>query len=163
MCLIVRKIEKAKWLQNDILNGADYSADAITGCMKTRQNALSVWQVESESCVGDAVLAMASSFDHLESVDFVWISQEKVADAGLSLVESPGRTPVSGLESSHRNISQLTYHSLGVLAALIRDALAEERYRRYTKNDLIKMLSEAVQQGRLEKTDLGEHVQKRLD
>lgn len=45
MTLLVRKINRAKWMQNDILSEQDVSADAITICMKTVGNTLSVWQI----------------------------------------------------------------------------------------------------------------------
>ena len=38
MRLLVRKIQKSKWMQNDILNGEPVSGDAITNCLKTKNN-----------------------------------------------------------------------------------------------------------------------------
>ena len=60
MSLLVRKINRAKWLQTDIAHGDDISADAITNCMKTTSNRLSVWEVESEARIEEAALAIAS-------------------------------------------------------------------------------------------------------
>jgi hypothetical protein len=36
MPFFIRKIEEQKWLQSDIFNSVDVSADAIMGCLRTR-------------------------------------------------------------------------------------------------------------------------------
>src|SRR5680860_1384079 len=69
--LLVRKIEKAKWMQNDILNGEEVSADAITNCTRTNKNKLSLWFIQDESNLDDAVLALTSQAQHLETIDTV--------------------------------------------------------------------------------------------
>jgi hypothetical protein len=57
MKLLVRKIERAKWMQKDVVNGATPSADAVTGSLRTKNNTLSVWQIENLDELEDAVIA----------------------------------------------------------------------------------------------------------
>ena len=97
MSLLVRKIEKGKWLQNDILNGQEISADAITNCMKTIRNTLSTWHIANEEQIDDAVLAIVSAHQHLDTIDVVYISQDKLNKFGISMKNTPGQTPVDDL------------------------------------------------------------------
>jgi len=62
MALQVRKINKAKWLRADIVNSAEIPADAITNCLRTQQNNLSVWRIKSEDEIENAVIAISSKF-----------------------------------------------------------------------------------------------------
>ena len=70
MPYFVRKIARAKWSNESITdNPFDIPADAITLDLKTFTNTLSVWEVTDEGKVGDAVLAIASGFDRIETFD----------------------------------------------------------------------------------------------
>jgi len=162
MALLVRKIEKAKWLQNDILAGEDVSADAITNCMKTRMNALSVWEIGGEEELHNAVLAMASQFQHLDTIDVVVLLPAAVAEAGLSVRGTNGATPVKDLAGSHRDLVSLTYRSLGKLAGLIVDGIRQKNVHRYTKQQLKRLLEEAIQAGRLSRDQLQESLRSRF-
>ena len=71
MKLLVRKIKKAKWMQNNVLNGASPSADAVTGSLRTQNNTLSVWQIETSDELEDAVTAFVCQGQHLDTVDVV--------------------------------------------------------------------------------------------
>lgn len=149
MSLLVRKIEQAKWLQNDILNGADVSADAITNCMKTKCNALSTWHIDNEEELDYAVLAIVAGHDHLDSIDVVWLSQEDLPERGLSVENSRGDTPLEEWADKHTDIVDLSYQSLGRLADCIVTCFREERVKRYTRSALKQLLRDAITSGRL--------------
>ncbi|HUT87224.1 MAG TPA: hypothetical protein VMX15_03975 [Candidatus Heimdallarchaeota archaeon] len=158
MSLLLRKIEKAKWMQNDIRGGEDVSADAITNCLKTTANALSVWEVGDESLVPDAALAMASQFDHLDTIDIVLLCQGALGKAGLEVKRSAATTALSEFAANHRDVVGLTYRKLGELARLIVDGIKGNRVRRYTKGKLLELLRGAVASGRISVDDLREGV-----
>lgn len=158
MSLLVRKIDRAKWIQNDIANGKEVSADAITNCMKTKDNTLSVWKIDNPSHVNDAVLAMASYFDHLDTIDIVVLDESALERAGLRIVPTPGNTPVKRLVDFHRLISELTYRTLGVLAGFTTQCFRETTVHRFTRGQLRTLLKEAITHGDLAQTDLKEHV-----
>ena len=162
MALLVRKIEKAKWMQNNILAGEDVSADAITNCTKTVNNALSAWQIGEESLVTDAVVAMASQFQHLDAIDVVLLSQPALADAGLKVEHNPGRTALRDFRDRHHDVVGLTYRTLGVLASLIVNGIRESRIRRFTKGELRRLLKNAVDSRRIDVQDLHEGVRKSI-
>jgi hypothetical protein len=161
VCLLVRKIDRAKWMQNDILGGETVSADAITNCMKTTGNTLSAWQIPGEAAVSDAVLAMASEFRHLDTIDVALLDQSSLHDAGLRVVESPGRTRVQRLVRTHRDIAYLDYDSLGTMARLIVEC-RDHKIRRFTKGALKSLLKQAIEEGSVNAQDLEESLRSKV-
>lgn len=158
MSPLVRKIDRTKWLQNDIVNGAQVSADAITNCMKTRGNNLSVWSVRSDSAFDEAVLAMSSEFQYLETIDIVALDDSALADAGLQIVATRATTPVTRLAETHRDITALTYTSLGIVAGFIVERFRANGVVRFTKGQLRTLLRQAIEEGSLRAEDLKDRV-----
>lgn len=149
MPLLVRKIEKGKWLQKDILNGEVVSADAITNCMKTSKNTLSTWSVENEDQINDAVLAIVSVHQHLDTIDVVLLNQDNLAEIGIAFKQTPGATPVPTLVESHVDIVELSYQSLGKVADCIITCFKEEKVKRFTRGELKKILLKAIEADKL--------------
>lgn len=162
MPLLVRKINMAKWMQNDILGGDDVSADAITNCIRTNQNALSTWQVNNEDEVTEAVLAIVASHQHLDAIDVVFIDPAYLEMTGINLKSTPGDTPVKELVNNHIDVSDLTYHSLGVIAKNIVQAIKEDKKKRITKGEIKRILNKAIELGRLTENDLHDSVRAKL-
>jgi len=162
MPLLVRKIEKAKWMQNDIISGSDVSADAITNCLKTGHNRLSVWEIDKPGEYLKAALAFASAMEHLDSFDLVVLGYSKLEEAGLRIVTSEGRTKVQGMAETHRDIAELTYTTLGILAGLIVEEIRSGEVKRITVTDIRQILREAIEAGRLYKEDLCESLQNKI-
>lgn len=132
--------------------------------MKTQQNAISTWAIKQDdpSERANAVLAMASSFTSLDTIDVVILDASHVESFGLRLEQTSGNTCVSELADTHRDIVNLTYQSLGVLATLIANCITDERVQRFTKSELRKILISAVQSGMVELAQLNDNVQKKL-
>ncbi|MFC1573312.1 hypothetical protein ACFL6M_06905 [Candidatus Eisenbacteria bacterium] len=149
-------------MQNNILEGEDVSADAITHCMRTKHNAISMWVISGEEEVLDAVIAIASPFDHLDTIDIVLIPIGRLDDAGLQVESTEGVTPFSAFVEKHRDVVQLTHATLGSLARLIVDGIRAGRIRRYTRGDLRSLLRGAIEGGRLDIADLRESVRNKV-
>jgi len=162
MSLLIRKIEKAKWMQNDIVGGEDVSADAITNCMKTKGNTLSTWEISEESDISDAVLAIVSVHQHLDTIDIVCLKRSSLESQGLKLQSTPGNTPVKDLINQHVDISDLTYRSLGTVAEQIVQEIKCEKVVRYTKGMIKRLLNGAIDLGRVQKDDLHEYLRNKL-
>lgn len=162
MPLLVRKIDKAKWMQNDILGGEDVSADAITNCMKTRGNTLSTWEVSEEENIEEAVLAMVSAHQHLDTIDVVCLNPGFLQNQGIRLQTNCGNTPVKDLVDRHVDICDLTYSSLGTVAQKIVEGISNGKVFRYTKGSIKKLLKSAINVGLLQREDLYESVLKKL-
>lgn len=162
MSLLVRKINKAKWMQNDIICGEEVSADAITNCIKTKDNKLSTWKISKESEINNAILAIVSSHQHLDTIDVVYLKKSFLEHKGFMFQSTKGATPIVDLKDLHVDISGLTYSSLGTIAEQIVQVIKEDKVLRYTKGMIRKLINEAIDLGRLKKDDLNDSLKKKL-
>jgi hypothetical protein len=163
MPYFVRKISMVKWIPEENIadNPFDVSADAITADLRTKSNTLSVWQIENENNIEDAVLAIVSGFDKIDTFDVVWIEKEELDKRGIKFVQSPGDTPISHLVDTHIDLSFLNYYCVGLVAESIIDTIKSKRFKRYYKVDTKKLLKDAISNGILNINDLKEKI--RLD
>jgi hypothetical protein len=162
MSLFIRKINKAQWLQTDIVQGEDVSADAITNCMKTKGNTLSAWEVESKTDIDKAVLAMVAAGDHLETIDVVPMTPEYLTEKEVDFKKISGLTPVEGLIKNHINLEQLSYKKLGIIAYHIVDKIREREVKRYTEGKCKEILRKAISEGKLKIEDIKDDIRKKL-
>lgn len=162
MTFLIRKIEKAKWMQNDVIGGGDISADAITNCMKTTGNKLSTWQIATESDVLEAILAIVSRHQHLDSIDIVMLNRESLEERGFTFEPSDGDTPIKDLVDQHWDITLLTYTSLGSLGKDIVEEFKKDNVKRFTKGKQKEILKDALSKGRFQQEDIDESLQKEL-
>jgi hypothetical protein len=160
MTLLVRKIDLAKWMQNDAPHGGEISADAVTNCLRTVGNTLSTWSVASYSKVMDAVLAHVSGYDCLDTTDFVCIDTTFFHSNGIDILSAPGNTPVKDLIDTHVNISRLTFNSLGTIANMITNEIRDDKILRCTRGKMRNLIKDAIQHGRININDLKDGLRK---
>lgn len=159
MSYVVRKINRAKWPSTEIKVG-DISSDAITQCLYTKQNTISFWEIESEDYLIDAVLAIVSQFKHLDTIDVVMLEKEQIDKSEINYESTEGVTLLEEFKDNHIDLIELNYSKLGKLAELISINILNDRYERLTKGDLKRILSKAIQKGRLSKDELYDDVAK---
>jgi hypothetical protein len=152
MSILVRRINRAKWQQ--IINeddASDVSADAITNCLKTTNNDLSVWKINTIEGLEDAILALITGRQQskLSTLHYVLLEESVVLERGLILKESIGDTVIESLSSTHKDISTLTYSRLGTVKDLILDKLKDNKETFYTKAQLKGILKNAISTGRV--------------
>lgn len=162
MSFLVRKINKAKWYQIDIMESDDVSADAITNCLKTTKNTLSVWHIETEDDLEKAVLAIVANQDHLDTIDVVILDEPSLTNYNLNIVASPGETPVISLIEAHRDIAELSFTKLGQVKEHIVQRIRNQKLKRYTVSSLKKILTNAINEGLLRKEDLKESIRQKI-
>jgi len=162
MSFLVRKINKAKWYQIDIMESDEVSADAITNCLKTNKNTLSVWHIETEDDLEKAVLAIVANQDHLDTIDVVILDEPSLNNYNLNIVASPGETPVTSLIEAHRDIAELTFTKLGQVKEHIVQRIRNQKLKRYTVSSLKKILTNAINDGLLKKEDLNETIRQKI-
>jgi hypothetical protein len=158
MSFLVRKINRAKWFQFDILKFDEVSADAVTNCLKTTGNTLSVWHIESEEDIENAVLAIVANQDHIETVDFVILDAQALIEYNLNIVFTPGDTPVKSLVETHRDVSGLSYTKLGHVKEHLVQRIRVDKIKRYTASSIKKILSKALSDGLIQIEDLKESI-----
>ncbi|MFY7665979.1 hypothetical protein [Flavobacterium sp.] len=162
MSFLVRKINKAKWYQIDIMQSDEVSADAITNCLKTTKNTLSVWHIETEEDLEKAVLAIVANQDHLDTIDVVILDEPSLTNYHLNIVASPGETPVASLIQAHRDIAELSFSKLGYVKEHIVQRIRSHKLKRYTVSSLKKILTSAINEGLLKKEDLTESIRQKI-
>ncbi|MCK8143374.1 hypothetical protein MW871_15895 [Flavobacterium sp. I-SCBP12n] len=160
MSILVRRINRAKWDQVDISND-DSSADAITLCLKTSNNDLSTWLVDSEAEIDTAILALitGSRQENLSTIHIVYFDETVITEKSLSLNSTLGDTIINSLTNKHRDISELTYSKLGSVKEIVLDCLRNNRFKTITRSNLKKMLVKSIEDGLIEKTSLSEELQ----
>lgn len=164
MAFLIRKINRSKWPNQDFENFSidDLVADAITSDLRTSKNTLSTWEIESEDQVLEAVLALSSGFDRLDTIDVIILDKAEVIGRGFEIIETPGLTPIKDLVNTHKDIVNLTFKSLGSFSRLILDTFHKEKVKRVKKGELKKLLLEAIETGRLNIDSLKDGVREKL-
>jgi hypothetical protein len=159
MSILVRRITRAKWGEN-IIPYENVPADAITNCLKTTDNALSVWRIESEEELNDAILALITGKkqETFSKIDYVLIDENKLIDQGLLLVDSDGDTVVDDLVKKHRNISDLSYKKLGIIKDLILDCINNDKCHLFSRQQIKILVMNAIESGKLQKEKLNDKL-----
>lgn len=152
MPFLVRKIRRARWEIDEDFGPEGIAADAVTGCLRTTENALSVWECAGgeKQEVRDAVLALAAAGERLDSFQVVAIERERLEAGGFTLSAVPGDTPVPDLIDSHRDIVRLELEKLGLLAHHIASTVRSgTRCHQFTKKELRDLITDAVKAERI--------------
>jgi len=160
MCLLVRKISRAKW--ESAAKGAEISADAITGCLRTSDNNLSVWRIEDDSAVEDAILAIVSNSQHPDTIYVALLHEREVLASGFQLDAKLGATPVERLRDTHCDICGLTYGSLGLIAGLIVNSIQQNEVKRFNRKSILDLLKNAIDAGDVQMEELQERMKLEL-
>lgn len=173
MGVCVRKISKSKWPAEEIL--ADKTdeeilpflkADALTSCLRTSKDELSLWTVEntSEEEITKAILALItnSRLERLDRIQVVYFDEDNVTQAGLTLKKTPGDTVISTYTNLHQDMIELNYERMGKVSGLITSALRDRRIKKYNEKELSKMLVEAIKSGLVDQKKLHMFLQHKL-
>ncbi len=161
MSKLVRKIERSHWTEK--IDGITaIGADAITQCLRTKGNAMSVFQISSEDQIDEVFLAVASNADYLETTDLVAMDQGHISELGLSLIQTGGITPIESLQKIHYDITELRYGTLGTIAYHVFECVRDNHYRRRTRGELKDIIRKAINDKRLDPSALKDGVKKDL-
>lgn len=159
---VVRKYSRSKWKERPFPDGSDLSADALSSCLRTSDGKLSVWCChDTEEDRQEAVLALATSGQHLETMDVIVLDRKTIEHEGYSLVESEagGLSPVLELNQRHADVCELSAQKVvkfaEFLAPMIRDG---SECKRYTRAQLLDLVRDAAMGGRVDLSDLHEGV-----
>ncbi len=161
MTLLVRKVNRNNWSTEESDDVFDVSSNAITNCLRTVRNQISVWEIESEDKLKEAVLALAAAGDHLETFDIVMLDKDYI-ESEMKCNNSKGDTPVKDLIEKHYDLSELTYYELGLIAEHIILNLKKDNIRRYTAWEIREILNEAIENKRLNYEDIKLEVRDKL-
>ena len=161
---LARKVTRAKWATTESFSKGEIPADAVTVDLRTQQNSLSFWRcpTDVERDIEEAALAIAAAGDRVDRLDIVWIADEELQADGQSLKDTAGRTPVTDMVAMHVDVSRLDYVRLGNVARGVAAAIEANRWRRLTRRRVKALIEEAVEQGRVDPTALGEQLRSQV-
>lgn len=158
MALMVRMVNKAKWDMN--YNPAN--ADAITLCLKTKNNTLSFWVVESAEKVEDGVLAIASANQNLDAIDIVVVESQEFEARNIKIIETVGRTACEDLAKSHRDLAELNVRHLEGVSEVIASKIKDNKVVRYNMSALRKLIEDAICEKRINLDLLHDGIKRKL-
>lgn len=171
--ICVRKISKSKWPDEEVLeNKTDdeilpiLKADALTSCLRTSQDELSLWTVNNtnDEEIEKAILALItnSRLERLNTIQVVYFDENKVNEYGLKLKKSPGDTVISTYAELHQDMIELNFEKMGKVSALITSALRDKRVKRYNEKKLTKLLTDAINSKLVDQKKLHMFLQHKL-
>lgn len=162
---LARKVTLRKWDASQDLAEGEISADAITADLRTRDNALSLWQCESPSQEEseDAVLALAASGDRIDKMDLVWLTSDVLQADSQQYDQTDGGTQVADLAERHFDVKRLDYVRLGKIAGRVVEAIEQDQYCRFNKSSVKNLLLSAVRKNRVGLDSLKDKVKKELE
>jgi transcriptional regulator NrdR family protein len=173
MGVCVRKISKSKWPDEEVLDKQTdeailplLKADALTSCLRTSQDELSLWTVENtnEEEIEKAILALItnSRLERLDRIQVVYFDEDNVKQLGLTLKKSPGDTVISTYTNLHQDMIELNFEKMGKVSALITSALRDKRIKKYNEKKLTALLTRAIESGLVEQKKLHMLLQHKL-
>lgn len=144
MSLIVRRINRTKW-EKPMPN---VDADAITNCIKTYLNTLSVWEISNTDKLEEAVLAIVSGSKQtqLSTLNIIHFEDSILEEKNIIYKNDPttADTVIQDLKESHIDIQELTYSSLGVISTIIQQCISGSRVVTFSRRQILKLLAKAT-------------------
>jgi hypothetical protein len=167
---VARKITRAKWTPPLIANSSNaIRADAITACLRTHRDTLSLWTCVDNSKDGarEPVLALASMFERIDSLEVVILDRSLLEGEGFHFEETKSDTPVVSLKQRHLDLVNLTSNSLvrfaEILCPIIREKYGIGDTYTFTKKEVRKILADAVLAGQITQNDLQDKVREEIE
>lgn len=168
----VRKISRPKWPEQ--YNSLDKNeekindeikkikADAITNCIKTSQNRLSLWKVENENNSIEDIVPLLLGFTRPDTCDVVYISDELLSKEGIMLEKSvkDANVPIEEMKNKHYNAVVNDYEGLGKFAKVILESL--NTYKRFRKGEIKDKLNDMLDKGEISPETISETLYSKI-
>lgn len=166
MSYYIRKIARSKWQENqlstnevDAINEVkNVKADAITNCIKTTGNKLSLWKVDEKRDVIEDIVPLIVGFERPDTCDIIYISDKVFEEEGIELEQSPedANTPIEELRQYHYNAIVGNYEGLGKFAKIILRSL--KNHKRFKGKEVKDKLKDMLNNHEIEKEMISEKL-----
>ncbi len=145
MNYLLRKYSYNKWKANNGLTPMQFSADSVTNCIKTRKNQLSVWLSESNDFtnpeVEKLVVALATTMDKPDVMDFVWLETDWFEKEGIPLVFNEGQSKYLSVNDKHRDLSELNLVGLSKVGEhIVSQMQTAKNCKRFSRSEILKLV-----------------------
>jgi hypothetical protein len=190
MALVLRTISKPKWAARDGMEPGAAPADAV-GDLRTTDNELSVWRVETDQSNLNAVLAaFASNRDRLDKLDYALVQEKVLIGMSQQIPESanslrgamcryfcsasmPSTPPAAPIQwaQADANTPYLAanpaHHNLVDLTARklarLADAIMLVAHVRLSEKEVKQLLRDALNEGALDRGRVKPGLMKEID
>jgi hypothetical protein len=156
---LARKITRSKWAKEaEGMRPGDIRADAITGCLRTSGDALSVWECDDDPAdVAETILALAAAGNQIAKMDVVLLGKEQLLTANISVRSTPERalTPVGDLRQRHVDIVRVDMSRLCAISAAIAARVRSDAHcYQLSRKEVAGLIYEAVVNRRVSRGSL---------
>lgn len=161
MPYLVRKISRSRYDKiTHTENIQDVDADVVSNDLRTSKNCLSTWKADTAEDVENAILAIASTSDHLEKMAFLLFDETQLTENKLDFEgERDSSCPVEDLAALHTNIRFLSYKKIGDILCIVKQ-IPNTRVIFRTRQEIYSLITKAKESGRLNVLLLREDVMK---
>ena len=152
MAYYVRKISRSKWQEDPLsadeekalLEVKKVAADAVTNCIKTTRNKLSLWRVEEKRDSIDDIIPLIVGFERPDTCDIIYISDEVFLQEGIVIEQSSedANTPIEELKQYHYNAIVEDFEGLGKFARIVLRSL--DNHKRFKGKEVKTKLREML-------------------
>ena len=151
-------IQRAKWQPPPELTAGEFPADAIV-TLRTTGNKLSFWVVNCtrDDWWCDVALALATTRQHLENLEVVWVEERDLQAASITIKPSLGETPVADIADKHVDLEGLDIKRFCELACAIGNGFGS-RFRKVTRRELKDLIKKAIAENRVSASALQPRV-----
>ena len=151
MRLFLRVVKQRRWVRQpdeDWLEDGELKGDALSD-LNTQHGRLSVYTVSSEVDKQRVAVALAATRQSFSNMDYVVFSDSDLKSFGITIQQTPGRTPDSEVNNLHYGLGKSTVDRLVRLATIISAGMS----KRILEKRIKTLLHEAVSTGQLNKAD----------
>ena len=170
MAYYVRKISRSKWQENQLSTDTkkaleeikSVKADAITNCIKTTGNKLSLWKVEEKKDSIEDIVPLIIGFERPDTCDIIYISDQMFLEEGIALEQSSedANTPLDELKQYHYNAVVNDYEGLGKLAKIVLKSL--NNHKRFKGKEVKTKLQEMLSNHEIEKEMISDKLYQKI-
>ena len=170
MAYYVRKIARSKWQETHLSSNEAQArqevkrvkADAITNCIKTSDNKLSLWRVDDKKDSIDDIVPLIIGFERPDTCDVVYISEEVFSEEQITLEQSSddANTPIEELKQYHYNAIVKDYEGLGKFAKVVLKSL--DNHKRFKGREVKTKLKDMLNNHEIEREMISEKLYEKL-
>ena len=170
MAYYVRKIARSKWQETHLSSNEAQAreevkrvkADAITNCIKTSDNKLSLWRVDDKKDSIDDIVPLIIGFERPDTCDVVYITEEVFSEDQITLEQSSddANTPIEELKQYHYNAIVKDYEGLGKFAKVVLKSL--DNHKRFKGREVKTKLKDMLNNHEIEREMISEKLYEKL-
>lgn len=170
MAYYVRKIARSKWPEGQLSENEvqaieevkSVKADAITNCIKTTENKLSLWRVKEKRDSIDDIIPLIIGFERPDTCDIIYISDEAFLEEKIPLEQSSddANTPIEELKQYHYNAIVKDYEGLGKFAKVVLKSL--NNHKRFKGKEVKTKLKDMLKNHEIEKDMISEKLYEKI-